>query len=207
MIYAILSRNLLWEFTHFFHRLKNRIPQTLSFFGCMLVTTSCANSMCFFSDLVRLVATIHIILPPEHVNFCISVLFLRSFSVSPLPALWREKSYPQLLTKSGWWDWGKMIRRWTLERQMKTVLVLLKKNGTKMPAWIPSTMRPHWQGFSRETNISGHQQEKEPNLTWQELGKEPQPTGRLETRLSIFQGQGREGHSIWPGLEKGTSPT
>ena len=88
MIYAILSRNLLWEFTHFFHRLKNRIPQTLSFFGCMLVTTSCANSMCFFSDLVRLVATIHIILLPQHVNYLylcpFPPLFLRFTSSSSL---------------------------------------------------------------------------------------------------------------------------
>jgi len=148
---------------------------------------------------VRLVAALYVIS-----NFlsmwtiCISVLVLHPFSFSPLPAHWRERSNPQLLITSGWWDWGRRRIRTTpdpiflKERRMKTVLVLLKKNGKgwgttlEMPTWILLTMT---SDSSRQTDTSGHQQEKGASLTWQELEKEPQQLEKREEQ------------------EKGTFPT
>ena len=58
--------------------------------------------------------------------------------------------------------------------------------------------------------ISLQQRERDPSLTWQELGKETSRSRQLATRkaCSTFPGEGgREAPSIWRGLARGTSPT
>ena len=128
---------------------------------------------------------------------CISVHLLYVFSFPLLTALWRDKRWPKLLLKSGCrCVWGKPKSLDVKERLMKTVW----KEGE------PILVMPAWTLLK----ISLQQRERDPSLTWQELGKETSRSRQLATRkaFSTFPGRGgREAPSIWRGLARGTSPT
>ena len=163
----------------------------------------CTNCLCFF---LRFSSTCFCTL----YNFaslsflsmwaiCISVHLLYVFSFPLLTALWRDKRWPKLLLKSGCrCVWGKPksldVKE---ERLMKTVW----KEGE------PILVMPAWTLLK----ISLQQRERDPSLTWHELGKETSRSRQLATRkaFSTFRGQqeGREAASTWRGLARGTSPT
>ena len=128
---------------------------------------------------------------------CISVHLLYVFSFPLLTALWRDKRWSQLLLKSGCrCVWGKPKSLDVKERLMKTAW----KEGE------PILVMPAWTLLK----ISLQQRERDPSLTWQELGKETSRSRQLATRkaCSTFPGEGgREAPSIWRGLARGTSPT
>ena len=164
---------------------------------------NCTNCLCFFLRFSSTCCCTLYNFASLLVSFlsmwaiCISVHLLYVFSFPLLTALWRDKRWPQLLLKSGCrCVWGKPKSLDVKERLMKTVW----KEGE------PILVMPAWTLLK----ISLQQRERDPSLTWQELGKETSRSRQLATRkaFSTFPGRGgREAPSIWRGLARGTSPT